>query len=80
MSQVRVRNLEDWVVEAFKARAKRQGQSVEAMLRELLRVEASRPKMELAAELERLREAQRDKYGTFTDSTPLIRAEREQLS
>ncbi len=77
MSELRVRNLEDWVVEAFRSRARRNGRSMEAELRDVLKREAMRPKQEMAAELRALQEQLRAKYGTFSDSAELIREDRD---
>ncbi len=77
MPQLRVRNLDEWVCQALKDRARRNGHSLEAELRDLLRAEALRPKQELAAELHRLHDEQLSKYGVLTDSTPDIRADRD---
>lgn len=77
MPQLRVRNLEDWVCQALKDQARRNGHSLEAELRDLLRAEARRPKQELAAELHRLHHEQLAKYGVLPDSTPGLRADRD---
>ncbi len=77
MTEVRVRNVDDWIVEAFRRRAKGKGNSLESELRELLREEALRPKRELAEELRGMLSELREKYGTFSDSAVLIREDRE---
>lgn len=79
MPQLRVRNIEEWVCQALKDRARLNGHSLEAELRELLRAEARRPKQELANELRQLHQEQVEKYGVFSDSTPHLRAERDQM-
>ena len=53
------------------------GNSLEGELKELLRQEAMRPKMELAEELNRLRGELREKYGMFSDSAALIHEDRD---
>ncbi len=78
MTEVRIRNVDDWVVVALRLRARADGQSLEGSLRELLRQEAMRPKLALADELRRMRAQLRQKYGTFSDSTALIREERDE--
>jgi plasmid stability protein len=78
MSEFRIRNVDEWVAESLRQRARAHGQSLEGSLRELLRQEAMRPKLELAVELRRMRAQLRDKYGTFTDSARLIREERDE--
>ena len=77
MTEVRIRNVDDWVVESLRVRARSKGQSLEGALRDLLRQEAMRPKLELADELRRMREELHKKYGTFSDSAALIREERD---
>lgn len=77
MAEVRVRNLDDEVVGAFKDRAKRRGHSLEAELRELLTREAFRPRQELADQLDAFSESLAVKYGTLPDSVPSIRDERD---
>jgi plasmid stability protein len=77
MTEVRIRNVDDWVVDSIRTRARAQGQSLEGSLRELLRQEAMRPKIELANTLRQMREELRKKHGTFSDSTALIREERD---
>jgi plasmid stability protein len=77
MTEVRIRNVDDWVVDSIRTRARARGQSLEAALRALLQQEAMRPKLELANELRQMREQLHKKYGAFFDSTPLIREERD---
>jgi plasmid stability protein len=78
MTEVRIRNVDEWVVESIRARARATGRSLEATLRELLRQEALRPKQALADELRRMRGELRQKYGTFTDSAALVREDRDE--
>jgi plasmid stability protein len=75
--EVRIRNVDNWVVESLRLRARAHGNSLERELREVLRVEAMRPKAELADELRRMRGKLRDKYGSFSDSAAIIREERD---
>ena len=77
MTEVRIRNVDAWVVEELRKQARLKGQSLEGTLRELLAQEASRPRQELASKLREMREELRNKYGTFSDSTALIREERD---
>lgn len=77
MTEVRVRNVDDWVVESFRLRARAHGKTLEGEIRDLLSEEAMRPKRALAEELYRMREELRQKYGTFSDSAALIREDRE---
>jgi plasmid stability protein len=77
MTEVRIRKVDDWVVESLRVRAHSKGQSLEGALRDLLRQEAMRPKLELANELREMREELRKKYGTFSDTTAIIRQMRD---
>jgi plasmid stability protein len=77
MTEVRVRKVDPWIVESLRLRAKANGNSLEAELRELLREEALRPKRELRNELHRMRDTLSQKYGGFSDSATLIREDRD---
>jgi plasmid stability protein len=77
MTDVRIRNVDPWVVESLRLRARENGTSLEGELKKLLRQEAMRPKRELAEELHHMRGELREKYGTFSDSTALIREDRD---
>lgn len=77
MTEVRIRNVDDWAVDSLRKRARLKGQSLEGTLRELLHQEALRPRQELNSKLREMREALRKKYGTFSDSTALIREDRD---
>jgi plasmid stability protein len=77
MTDVRIRNVDPWVLESLRIRARENGNSLEGELRELLRQEARRPKRELSEELHRMRGELRDKYGTFSDSAALVREDRD---
>lgn len=77
MTEVRIRNVDEWVVESLRHRARANGQSLEGALRDLLRQEAMRPKLELAQRLRQMRGELHQKYGTFSDSTALLREERD---
>jgi plasmid stability protein len=79
MPDVRVRNLDDWVVSEFKDRAKRHGNSLDRELRALLTEEAGRPRREAAARCAKLREAIRAEVGTLSDSTRFIREARDEM-
>jgi plasmid stability protein len=77
MPDVKIRRLPEWVVAAFRTRAECSGRSLEEELRVLLTDAASRPRQERAAEMEAFRKMLRRKYGTLSDSTDGIRADRE---
>jgi antitoxin FitA len=78
MTEVRIRNVDDWVVESLRLRARAKGNSLEKELRELLRQEALLPKQKLAVELHAMRDELREKYGTFSDSSVVIREMRDE--
>ena len=75
MAQVLVRQLDDHVVEALRARAKAQGLSLEQSLRDLL-THAARLDNSLRDELARLR-ATTPAAGRSLDVAALIRADRD---
>lgn len=80
MGQIRVRNLDDGVVQELKDRAAHLGTSVESMLRSLIIEEAARPRRDMLAELRRHQELMRESHGLQPDSTSLIRDERGRWS
>jgi len=77
MAEVRVRKVEDWVISWFRAQAKKHGQSLEGELRQALLETAQRRKQELAADLREDLKQLAEKFGTFPDSTALIRQDRD---
>jgi plasmid stability protein len=77
MADVKIRRLEDWVVAAHRNRAEQAGRSLEKELRVLLTAAALEPQRDFAREVPLLREEIRKQRGTLSDSTELIRAERE---
>jgi plasmid stability protein len=77
MAEVRVRNLDDWVVGWFRAQAKRHGQSLEGELRQTLKDVALDRKRVVADRLRANLKEMEEKYGTFSDSAALIREDRD---
>jgi plasmid stability protein len=77
MSELRIREIEDWVADALKARARRHDRTLQEELRTLLRDEVLREKSTLADRAAQRLEKFRDKYGTFSDSAALIREDRD---
>jgi plasmid stability protein len=80
MAQVLIRNLDDELVNAYRAAAKRTGRSLEAQLREALRVMQPRTPetiAQLLAEADRIRAMTPD--GPQTPSEDLVRADRDGL-
>ena len=78
MADVKIRKLDDWVVESFRGRAKEAGRSLEEELRQFLTEAARERRRRFIAELDELSASLRAKYGELPDSTPLIREERDQ--
>jgi plasmid stability protein len=78
MSDVKVRTLEDWVVATHRARARLAGRSLEEQLRLELTEAALRSQRDFAGRTAALRAAIRSEQGELSDSTPLIRADRDQ--
>jgi len=77
MANVTIRNLDDGVVERLKSKAKDNGRSLEAELREILSTEARRASTkEWLAEADRIA-AMTPKDRPQTDSTILIREDRD---
>ena len=77
MAELRVRNLEDWVVGQMKVRAKRNGHSLEAELREMLTQSVQNERQNLAEKSHKLREEMRKICGVLPDSAAFIRSMRD---
>ncbi len=77
MADVKVRNLPDWVVNSFKARANHAGRSLEEELRLLLTEAATQRRQETLRTIRAHQEKMRKKYGVLSDSTPGIREDRQ---
>jgi plasmid stability protein len=77
MTEVRIRNVDEWVVEWHRQRAKREGRSLETELREILTQAARDRKQAIANEMRADLKELRDKYGVFPDSAASIRDDRE---
>jgi plasmid stability protein len=77
MAEVRVRNLDSWVVAWFRSQAKKHGQSLEGELRQTLKDIVLARKRTTADELRADLKEFREKYGTFSDSAALIREDRD---
>lgn len=78
MADVKIRKLDDWVVQSFRAQARRAGRSLEEELRQTLTEVARARRAALVDEINAFRESLRARYGTMTDSTPLIREIRDE--
>lgn len=77
MKELRIRNVEDWVVEFHRTQAKREGKTLEGELRQILTDSALTSKRALAAELRAGLDAFRSQGRSFSDSAPLIREDRD---
>ena len=77
MSELRVRNVEDWVIAELKAQAKGNGRSLEAELRDRLCEIALRPRKEMADRAARLRNQIAEQHGVLPDSAVSLREERD---
>ncbi|HEX3152688.1 MAG TPA: hypothetical protein VHR66_31740 [Gemmataceae bacterium] len=77
MAELRIRDLDGWIVETFRALAKRKGHSMEAEIKDVLRSQAMGPREALARELLGMNDELKTKYGLLPDSTDLIRKDRE---
>lgn len=79
MAEVRVRKLDEAVVHNLKERAKREGTSVEALLRRFITEATERPRLELLTQLREHQRVMRETCGVLPDSTPGIREWRDGL-
>lgn len=77
MSELRVRNMDEWVIAELKAQAKAHGRSLEAELRDGLRELALRPRQAMADRAAQLREAIAREHGLLPDSAAAIREDRD---
>jgi plasmid stability protein len=77
MADVKIRRLEDWVVDTHRALAEADGISLEEELRRVVTEAALKPQHEFARKVRALKDQLREKYGEMPDSTPLIREDRD---
>jgi len=77
MTEVRLRNVDPWVVEVIRGMAKRNNLTAEEQIKQFLVTLANQEKNALLDELRQGRMKQREKYGVLPDSTPGIREERD---
>lgn len=78
MTDVKVRKLDPWIVAIHRVRAQRAGHSLEEEMRHVITTAAREARLRFAAEAAELRDAIRQESGQFSDSTDLIRAERDE--
>ncbi|MCC6365422.1 MAG: hypothetical protein IT165_18060 [Bryobacterales bacterium] len=75
---VKIRKLPDWVIDAHKSKAEQEGISLEEELRNLLTESALKPQRDFAAKAEAWNSQLKTRYGTLSDSTEIIREDREE--
>jgi plasmid stability protein len=75
MAQVLIRDVAPATIDRLKARAQRNGRSLEAELRVVIAAAVEEPAIDMLAEVERVRALFAGK--TFGDSTELVREDRE---
>lgn len=77
MAQIKVRELDDWIVSVLRENASLEGQSLEQHLRDLLKEAALANQKRFAEEQLAHLSAFESKHGVLPDSTPGIRSDRE---
>ncbi len=77
MSELRIRNIVEWVIAKLKGQAKEHGHSWRLKLRDRLRKFALRPRRKMAQRAARLRDAIAHEDGLLPDSTASIREDRD---
>ena len=77
MVDLRIRNMDDWVLDIHRRQAKAQGVTLENEVRQILTDAALARKRKLVDELRAMQNELREKYGTFSDSAIVIREERD---
>jgi plasmid stability protein len=78
MADVKIRNLDDHLVEAYRQRAEAEGISLEEELRRALRDNLLKERRAWADRLMAAHAEFEAKYGVLPDSTPGIRADRDE--
>ena len=79
MTELRIRNIEDWIVEMHRHNAKLHDQTLESELRQVLLGAALSKRQQIAKEIESDLESLRTKYGVFPSSIESIRETRERV-
>lgn len=77
MTEIRIRNVDDWIVDMHRHNAKKIGISLEAELRRVLTDAALAKRHAKADKLEAERNELREQFGDFPSSVPFIRTMRE---
>jgi plasmid stability protein len=78
MAELRIRNVEPWIVENLRTLARDHGHSMEEEIKDLLRDKAIERKQKMVAEMQTLIDDMRAKYGELSDSAVLIREDRDE--
>lgn len=78
MTEIRVRDMDEGIMAILRARSEREGRSLASIVREVLTAEAMRPRRELVSRVAAWHEELTKKHGKLPDSTPGIRADRDQ--
>ena len=79
MGQVKVREIEEWIVGVHRDLAMQAGQSLEQHLRDVLKESALESQRSFAREAAEQLDAARKKYGVLPSSVDLIREQREPM-
>jgi plasmid stability protein len=77
MTELRIRNVDEWIVDIHRHNAKRNGVSLEFEIKRVLSDAAFAKRQSTAKKLESYRNEMRDKYGEFPSSVAFIRDMRE---
>lgn len=77
MTELRIRNVDEWIVDIHRHNAKRNGVSLESEIKRILSDAAFAKRQATAKKLESHRNQMRDKYGEFPSSVGFIRDLRE---
>jgi hypothetical protein len=77
MTDLRIRDVEEWVLDVHRRHAKKQSTTLENEARQILTAAALAKKQQWADEHRTALKELQDKYGIFSDSTIGIREERD---
>jgi plasmid stability protein len=77
MSEVRIRNVDEWVVEWHRTQAKLDGKTLETELRQILTEAALAKKRAIADEMRASLDKFRSESRIFSDSSKIIREDRD---
>lgn len=80
MTELRIRNIDQWVVDLHRHNSKKKGTSLDTELKRVLTEAAFAKRQTVAKELEAERNELRQKYGEFPSSVAYIRDTREGLA